>query len=265
MLEAKAIHLHNGQVPVSLYDATVDELNYLKGLIPQLLVNQIKALEQEKATLSSRVDFLNGQVSQFEKHVEDLKKAHSDGRERQKGYWEGQVKDLTYNLSLVTRQKDSTISENKKLSAEIEKLNSEISELKAELEKELIKVSLLEGMDNKLDAQSDKLDRILNEISSIPALVKAMLDSNCSKEEIVSTVEQEVSNIGKIDTKEVCEKIYILTQQGLKNKAIAEQLGWLATRGPSKVSEYRKHPDYISITGVITDEITGVITGVLRE
>lgn len=260
--------LYNGSVPESLYNSTKERLEYLEGLVGNLATDKIKQLNKELETARTERDNYKGQVEQIEKRIAEIKeqyekqisnlnKAHEDGKARQRGKWENDVNYYIRESNKYKTELDKCKAELTRVNTELEKSNKQTEECKAELNKEMVKVGLLETMNNKLDT-------VLKEIANISNMLIELSNNNSTKEEVIEAVKKKVNNISNIDIAYECEQIYIMTYKGLKVKEIAEELYPGVERGPSKVSERKQHEFYKSITGVIKND-EGVITGVLRE
>ena len=253
--------LYNGSVPESLYNNTKEKLDYLESLVGDLATDKIKQLKEELNTIKMERDNYKGQLEQvekrikeikeqYEKEIENINKAHEDGKARQRGKWEN---DVNYYY----RESEKYKTELNRVKTELNNKDEQLNKYKTELEKELIKVSLLDTMNNKLDT-------ILNEIANISDMLVELDNNNSTKEEVIEAVKNKVNKISNIDIAHECERIYIMTMQGLTVEQIAEELYPGVKRGRSKVSERKGHKFYTNITGVLRDD-TGVITGVLRE
>ena len=106
--------LYNGNIPESLYNDTKRKLEYLEGLVGELSVDKIDHLNRELETVKTERDSYSGQVKQLELRIQDLKKAHEDGKARQRRKWEADVDyykiyvpcSKTLNITLSNLPKD---------------------------------------------------------------------------------------------------------------------------------------------------------------
>ena len=249
--------LYNGNIPESLYNDTKNKLEYLEGLVGELSVDKIDHLNKELETVKTERDSYSGQVKQLELRIQDLKKAHEDGKARQRGKWEADVDYYKNELNKSKTELSKCRTELNNCKAELNSSEEQLSECRTELEKELIKVDLLNTMDNKLDT-------VLAEITSISDMLVEMSENNSTKDDVIEAVKNRVNSINKVDVISECERIYIMTEQGLSAEQIAEIMYPGVKRGSIKVSERRKHKYYENIVGVTKDD-AGVITGVIRE
>lgn len=236
-------------VPEAVHKQVVEERDYLREFIGSATVDKIQDLETQVKQLLADNNNLQGQVNSFntwraelleqakqyklqcDATVAEAAKAHSDGRERQRGYWESEVSSLSSKLN-------NSNSRVVKLEADNKVLVEQISKLEAELNTELVKVSILESIDGKVDTVLSTLFRVLDIVSKLGN------DSSVSKESLVQEI---VAEVDKLSIAEECKLVYKLTQEGLTNAEIGQVLWPGLARGPAKVTDRRSRPEYLAL------------------
>lgn len=248
-------------VPGSLYQQVAEERDYLKEFIGSATVDKIQALEEQVSRLLADNNNLQGQVDSFEawrnslleqaKHYKeacDIKiaeatKAHNDGRERQRGKWEADIRALNNELNKVRAELVSKDTELAEVRAELVNKDTELSNVRAELDKELIKVSLLEGIDTKVGNIDNKVTDIL---ATVFKIIDILNNSNgISKEDLVASVKDEVAKVAdKLSIVDECNIIRQLEIEGKTDREIADYLWPTLGRRYSKLVERKSRVEY---------------------
>lgn len=248
-------------IPEDIHREVVTERDYLKQFIGSATVDKIQALEVQVKQLLADNNNLQGQVDSFEawrnslleqaKHykeacdtkIAEATKAHNDGRERQRGKWEADIRDLNRELNKVRAELVSKDTELNKVKAELDSKDTELSNIKAELDKELIKVSLLEGIDNKVGNIDNKVTDIL---ATVFKIVDILNNSNgISKEDLVASVKDEVAKVAdKLSIVDECNIIRQLELEGKTDREIADYLWPTLGRRYSKLVERKSRVEY---------------------
>lgn len=214
----------------------IEQLNQENELLKEILsiaaAEKMQQLDKENKILISERDNLQGQVSQTEKRIKEVKeqaqqliaeanKKHEHGSATQKGMFQSQIYDLEqqiYNLQQSQKVKDNKIIE---LNAQIREQELRITESK----------SLLIGRDEeieRLQALDEKVTSVLEIVTSSFELLKEKFNSCSNIEDMKKAVDQAekevVSQLKTGNIKEEYIEIMRLKSQGLTQKAIAEKL-----------------------------------------
>lgn len=251
----EAQRLYKDSIPESLYNSIVEERDYLRGLIGNLAVDKIKTMEDTINTLKLSKAKAEGQVIELKEKITDLNKshkaeinrlakAHNDGRERQRGKWEADIRSLEADINNKDRKIIELGHKIKELEADINSKDTKIKELEHELDKEFVKVTVLNTMDEKLDTIIDKINSIIADLDN-------MRDKDYTKEEVIDSIKNKLDTIKDTDARieYECRVIKDMTDKGCTIEQIADKLYPGVKRGKSKVSERKRHPIYASITG----------------